>query len=342
MLKKQLKKIIGVCLSAVFAFSLVLPVYAKQPDYEFDEGTGTLIIYKAIEKKTITHIVPPSIPQDKIVTVFIKEGVKKISDMAFMNCKNLQTVRIPNSIKSIGSEAFRGCTGLTSVTIPNSVISIGKQSFNDCTSLTSVTYLGRIEPPNFRNIFNGCTQLKEVKVPLDYRDDTFCEIKVTKKEITELTNSQMEDHTTSSSNESTDSQTSSIDVSKLKTEMINLIYPVGSIFMSTNSENPSTYLGGTWEAWGSGKVPVGVDTSDSDFSTVEKAGGEKTVKLKCDQLPPEFATVYWREKGQNGATYNADTSGWAVACAHHNGRQYDKGINNLQPYITCYMWKRTV
>ena len=147
---------------------------------------------------------------------------------------------------------------------------------------------------------------------------------------------------TSPSNESTASQTSSIDVSKLKAEMINLIYPVGSIFMSTNSENPSTYLGGTWEAWGSGRVPVGVDTSNSNFSTVEKTGGEETVKLKCDQLPPEFATVYWREKGQNGATYNADTSGWAVACAHHNGRQYDKGINNLQPYITCYMWKRTM
>lgn len=342
MLKEQLKKIIGVCLSAVFAFSLALPVYAKQPDYEFDEGTGTLIIYKAIEKKTITHIVPPSIPQDKIVTVFIKEGVKKISDMAFMNCKNLQTVRIPNSIKSIGSEAFRGCTGLTSVTIPNSVISIGKQSFNDCTSLTSVTYLGRIEPPNFRNIFNGCTQLKEVKVPLDYRDDTFCEIKVTRKEITELTNSQMEDHTTSSSNKSTDSQTSSIDVSKLKTEMINLIYPVGSIFMSINSENPSTYLGGTWEAWGSGKVPVGVDTSDSDFYTVEKAGGEKTVTLQEKHLPQGVATDFWRPIDESGAAYGNGSQIWAVGGSTHTHREHSKGHNNLQPYITCYMWKRTV
>ena len=162
----------------------------------------------------------------------------------------------------------------------------------------------------------------------------------------------------SPSSKSAASQASSIDVSKLKDnieaelegklkaeikdEMVNLIYPVGSIFMSTENKNPSTYLGGTWVAWGSGRVPVGVNTSNSNFSTVEKTGGEETVKLRGDQIPPEFATVYWREKGQNGATYNADTSGWAVACAHHNGRQYDKGINNLQPYITCYMWKRTV
>ena len=41
--------------------------------------------------------------------------------------------------------------------------------------------------------------------------------------------------------------------------------------METTSVNPSAYLGfGTWELWGKGKVPVGVDSGDSDFNTVEK------------------------------------------------------------------------
>lgn len=53
-------------------------------------------------------------------------------------------------------------------------------------------------------------------------------------------------------------------------------YPVGSIYMSVNNTNPSTLFGGTWVAWGSGKVPVGVDTSDTDFDTVEKTGGAKS------------------------------------------------------------------
>jgi len=55
----------------------------------------------------------------------------------------------------------------------------------------------------------------------------------------------------------------------------NLVYPVGSIYMSTDSTNPSARFGGTWVAWGSGKVPVGVNTSDTSFNTVEKTGGTK-------------------------------------------------------------------
>lgn len=56
--------------------------------------------------------------------------------------------------------------------------------------------------------------------------------------------------------------------------------PVGHIRMETTNINPATYLGfGTWVLWGSGRVPVGVDTSDNDFRTVEKAGGSKTANI---------------------------------------------------------------
>ena len=64
-------------------------------------------------------------------------------------------------------------------------------------------------------------------------------------------------------------------ISNFKAEIVNLIYPVGSILMTTKSANPSTYLGGTWIRWGAGKVPVSVDTSDTNFSTVEKNRGLK-------------------------------------------------------------------
>ena len=56
-------------------------------------------------------------------------------------------------------------------------------------------------------------------------------------------------------------------------ELVDMIYPVGSIYMSVNDINPSTLFGGTWEAWGNGRVPVGVDANDTAFDTVEETGG---------------------------------------------------------------------
>ena len=57
--------------------------------------------------------------------------------------------------------------------------------------------------------------------------------------------------------------------------LLALIYPVGSIYMSVNDTNPATFLGGTWVRWGQGRVPVGVDASDTDFNAPGKTGGEK-------------------------------------------------------------------
>lgn len=56
------------------------------------------------------------------------------------------------------------------------------------------------------------------------------------------------------------------------------IYPVGSIYISTNSTNPATTLGfGTWAAFGAGQVPVGFAAGDPDFGVDEGTGGAKTV-----------------------------------------------------------------
>lgn len=55
-------------------------------------------------------------------------------------------------------------------------------------------------------------------------------------------------------------------------------FPVGSIFVTVSASNPATLLGyGTWTAFGTGRVLVGIDPSDADFDTVEETGGSKTV-----------------------------------------------------------------
>ena len=65
-------------------------------------------------------------------------------------------------------------------------------------------------------------------------------------------------------------------LTNLQTTILNKVYPVGSIYTSTNNTNPGTLFGGTWIAFGSGKTLVGVSTGETEFNTVEKTGGAKT------------------------------------------------------------------
>lgn len=63
-------------------------------------------------------------------------------------------------------------------------------------------------------------------------------------------------------------------------------YPVGSLYLSVLPTNPATLFGyGTWEAFATGRVLVGVDAGDSDFDAAEKTSGAKTVTLTEAQIP---------------------------------------------------------
>ena len=69
-------------------------------------------------------------------------------------------------------------------------------------------------------------------------------------------------------------------------DVIDVIYPVGSIYISVNNVNPSTFLQGTtWEAFATGRTIVGIDSSDNDFNSVEKESGSKSVTLSTSQVP---------------------------------------------------------
>lgn len=124
-------------------------------------------------------------------------------------------------------------------------------------------------------------------------------------------------------------------------------HPVGSLFETTVSTNPGTLYGGTWAAWGGGRTPVGVNPADTDFKTVEKTGGEKTHVLTEAEIAPHshIETVYWNA-GESGTAHPAAIEagdprkyGGLVARTENTGG--GQAHNNLQPYITCYIWKRT-
>ena len=129
----------------------------------------------------------------------------------------------------------------------------------------------------------------------------------------------------------------------LKSAVVDMLYPVGSIHMSVNSANPSTYFGGTWVSWGAGRVPVGVNASDSSFSTVEKTGGAKTHKLTVDEMPSHTHPMLLTNQGvaSGAGTVPIDVDGVVHGTSYTEATGGSAAHNNLQPYITCYMWKRT-
>ena len=130
--------------------------------------------------------------------------------------------------------------------------------------------------------------------------------------------------------------------------LLDFIYPIGSIYMSVSSTNPELLIGGEWVSWGAGRVPVGVDASDSDFNAVEKTGGEKTHKLTVAEMPEHdhdalnYTNGYAEPttgQGSFSQLLAGDSASTNYVAVKNSGG--DQAHNNVQPYITCYMWKRT-
>ncbi len=144
------------------------------------------------------------------------------------------------------------------------------------------------------------------------------------------------------------------------------VYPVGSIYMNAaNATNPAAIFGfGTWVAFGAGRMPVGFNSGDTDFNAAEKTGGSKTNVLSQANLPSGI-TGYFIMHGQESGTmfyHGYGVFGLSESYSTGDGNQYktvgstsgavskapyfDLGgqstpVNNMTPYITVYMWKRT-
>lgn len=157
-------------------------------------------------------------------------------------------------------------------------------------------------------------------------------------------------------------------------------WPVGSVFIAVVNTSPATLLGGgTWAAFGAGKMLVGFNAGDADFDTAEETGGAKTVTLTAAQsgLPQHTHTqnAHTHTQDAHSHTYSSQTATTGGASSYEHGaidtssaatessisvnaatavNQNATAVNqnagptnaaeahsNMPPYITVYMWKRT-
>lgn len=138
-------------------------------------------------------------------------------------------------------------------------------------------------------------------------------------------------------------------------------YPVGSVYISVNDANPSGFFGGEWESFGSGRCLVGVDKNQTEFSTVMKTGGNKNLQSHTHSMNSAGSHIHKTDYGETIAVgrwqWEAKISSYAAndnqngyrlrgmgAAGDHTHTINSAGsgnAQNLQPYITVYMWRRT-
>ena len=159
------------------------------------------------------------------------------------------------------------------------------------------------------------------------------------------------------------------------------LFPVGAIYTAVVSTNPATLLGfGTWTAFGTGRVLVGIDAGDAGLATAEQTGGSKdAITVTHTHTATSTVTDAGHSHGLMGADDTGVTRGLSestsrnvqggdsttnrgykttaptggenlvetkttgVTVATTNASTGSSGTNaNMQPYIVVYMWKRTV
>lgn len=129
-------------------------------------------------------------------------------------------------------------------------------------------------------------------------------------------------------------------------DLIDLIYPVGSIYMSVNATSPAALFGGTWEQIQDRFLLAAGSTYDAGST-----GGEATHQLSVEELPDRTMVSL----NANGTTINPPNSGgawskferssWGDACLYDFATQgmdikYAQPFLILPPYIAVYIWKR--
>ncbi len=152
-----------------------------------------------------------------------------------------------------------------------------------------------------------------------------------------------------------------------------MVYPIGSIYMSVNPTNPTSLFGGTWIAFGVGRVLIGIDPSDPDFDTAEEIGGAKAIASDGNNADEAAHTHTYTQvvnhvhiqklpSSQTGsqASGTRDTSttgnvndalstnnptggvasGTTNAGTSHGHEFTGVATSIVQPYQVVYMWKR--
>ena len=106
-----------------------------------------------------------------------------------------------------------------------------------------------------------------------------------------------------------------------KNNFLNKTYPVGSIYISTNSTNPSSLFGGTWESYGAGRTIVGVGSNgETNYASAGLIGGNEKISLAVANLPAH--THSFTPSGTVSSTFKGNSGTLSSTGAHTHSMPY--------------------
>ena len=123
--------------------------------------------------------------------------------------------------------------------------------------------------------------------------------------------------------------------------ILEVAYPVGAIYLSINSTNPSSLFGfGTWE-----RIEDRFLLGASSTYVAGTTGGETSHILTVDEMPSHSHTFlrhqFDRNDGDNGTdVYGANNKTLPQVNATTDAAGGGQAHNNMPPYLVVYMWKR--
>lgn len=145
--------------------------------------------------------------------------------------------------------------------------------------------------------------------------------------------------------------------------LVDLIYPIGSIYISVNDSDPGILFGGTWE-----RIQDKFLMSAGSTYAPGTTGGEATHTLTVDEIPTHqhepssdgYGFLTYKADGTAGRIKVASSTSTSARYTHvgtagatstsESGLSYNintslvgegKAHNNLPPYLAVYVWKRT-
>lgn len=130
----------------------------------------------------------------------------------------------------------------------------------------------------------------------------------------------------------------------LNGKLLGNAFPINKVEVFFDDEDHSNFLGFQWERIGQGQMPIGLDTTDSDFNEIGKTGGEKEHTLTINEMPVHDHRLFIGYSGSNsvfvpeGSTKNSTWNTVSGTSTTETGG--DQAHNNMPPYIVMAFWKR--